>query len=191
MPEIKNYSDEIKEYFGTLQAVIDRLNLTEINSVLALLSEAYRRKKQIFIMGNGGSAATASHFVCDFNKGICEDKSTKFRMICLNDNVPTMMAIANDLDYESIFIEQLKNLMEPGDYVIGISGSGNSENVLRAIKYANEHQGVTIGFSGYSGGKLKDLTKFGVHVNINDMQIVEDIHMILDHLMMKVLKKNL
>ncbi len=182
-----DFTQEINHYAATLKRTIDALSRTEINTVYDLLLKAYEEERQIFIMGNGGSAATASHMVCDFNKGMCFDKPKRFKMICLNDNVPSLMALANDIGYDVVFVEQLKNFMQPGDYVIGISGSGNSENVIQAIQYANENEGVTIGFCGYSGGKLKQQAQYSIHVNINDMQIVEDVHMMLDHMTMRVL----
>ena len=138
-------------------------------------------------MGNGGSGATASHFVCDFNKGISEKLDSKYRFICLNDNIPTMLAYANDVSYNSIFVEQLKNLATEGDLVIGISGSGNSNNVISAIEYANAQGCKTFGLVGYDGGMLKKIAQNCIHIKINNMQIVEDIHMIIDHLLYSVL----
>jgi D-sedoheptulose 7-phosphate isomerase len=140
-------------------------------------------------MGNGGSAATASHFACDFNKGASYGYGDKnrFKFICLNDNMASLMAYANDVGYEEIFVEQLKNFFNPQDVVIGISGSGNSVNILKAIEYANANNGITIALTGYNGGKLKSIAKYGVHVNIDDMQIVEDLHMTMDHLSMKMI----
>ena len=184
------YSD-IESYFTTLKKTIDATNKQEINRVLQLLSEAYHQEKLIFTMGNGGSAATASHMANDFNKGISYGRDKKFKVISLCDNISTLMAIANDVSYEAVFEEQLKNFLRPGDLVIGISGSGNSENVLRAIEYANTHQAITIGLTGYTGGKLKQSAKNGIHVEIMDMQITEDLHMILNHLFMKALDNHL
>jgi D-sedoheptulose 7-phosphate isomerase len=138
-------------------------------------------------MGNGGSGSTASHFACDINKGCCIDLEKKFRVICLNDNIPTMLALSNDISYESIFLEQMKNFFNSGDLVIGISGSGNSENVLRAIKYASENNGRTIGLSGFSGGNLSKLVDVSFIADIDDMQKVEDIHMIIVHMIMQAI----
>jgi D-sedoheptulose 7-phosphate isomerase len=186
-----DYLQDITKYLESLKNTLEQLNLNTVNELLNVLRKAYEDEKTIFIMGNGGSAATASHFVCDFNMGICRHRSKKFRMISLNDNVPSMLALANDIGYESIFLEQLKCLFQPGDYVMGISGSGNSENVIQAIKYAKQHEGITLALTGYSGGKLKALVDHNIHVNIDDMQIAEDIHMMLDHLMMRVLNNRL
>ena len=152
-----------------------------------IMEECYQHDGKLLIAGNGGSAATASHYVCDFNKGISYGKEKMFKFICLNDNIPTMMAYANDMSYADVFAGPLKNFMQTGDIVIGISGSGNSENVVRAIQYANDNGGITVGITGYSGGKVKKMSKYNVHVPVDDMQITEDLHMVLDHCMMKIL----
>ncbi len=182
-----DFSDDITSYLTKLQETIEKLNKDEINKFINMLLEARDNEKQIFIMGNGGSASTASHFCCDFNKGSSYGYDKRFKFICLNDNVPGMMAYANDVSYDDIFVESLKNFFYPGDYVIGISGSGNSKNVLKAIEYAKENGGVTIGLTGYDGGKLKQLCDHSVNMNVNDMQISEDLHMMMDHLSMKVI----
>jgi D-sedoheptulose 7-phosphate isomerase len=184
---MKNFSDEIVAYFDKLKRVIDIINVNQVNNLMNLLVKALQEERRIFIMGNGGSAATASHFVCDFNKGLSCGKEKRFKFICLNDNVPTMMAYANDTSYEDIFVEQLKNYFHPRDLIIGISGSGNSKNVLNAISWGNENDGITIGLTGYTGGKLKECAIHNVHIPVDDMQITEDLHMVLDHCMMKIL----
>lgn len=182
-----DYINDISAYFERLKNTIDQIDKSELNNLMNVLVEAKENGKQIFIMGNGGSSATASHYVCDFNKGVSLGQEKKFKFICLNDNIPSLMAYANDLSFEDIFVEQLKNLYQEGDVVIGISGSGNSNNVLKAIEYANAHGGITVGLTGYSGGRLKEMAQCGVHIPINDMQIAEDLHMVLDHCMMKIL----
>lgn len=141
----QDFYKDIANYLNRLQETIAKLNHDEINTFINLLIAARDEEKQIFIMGNGGSASTASHFCCDFNKGSSYGFDKRFKFICLNDNVPGMMAYANDVSYDDIFVEQLKNFFQPGDYVIGISGSGNSKNVLKAIEYAKENGGITIG----------------------------------------------
>jgi len=142
-------------------------------------------------MGNGGSAATASHYAADFNKGLSYGKARRFRFLCLSDNVPTLTAYANDVAYEEVFVEQLRNFLQPGDLVIAISGSGNSRNILKAIEYANGEGAVTVGLTGYDGGALKRIAQHGVHVPIADMQVTEDLHMVLDHLAYAVLGRAL
>jgi D-sedoheptulose 7-phosphate isomerase len=182
-----NFSSEINAYFDKLKKVIDTVDVNQVNNLMNLLMDALQRDKQIFVMGNGGSAATASHFVCDFNKGLSWNKQKRFKFICLNDNIPTMMAYANDTSYEDIFVEPLQNYFQKGDLVIGISGSGNSKNVSNAITWSNAHGGVTIGLTGYNGGQLKKIALHSVHINVDDMQLTEDLHMVLDHCIMKIL----
>ncbi len=182
-----DFRPAIAGYVQRLQQAIDGLNHDAVNLFIKTLVRARGEKRRIFIMGNGGSAATASHFCCDFNKGASRDGDPRFRFVCLNDNLPTLMAYANDQGYDDVFVEQLKNLFEPGDVVIGISGSGNSANVLKAMEYANANGGQTIGLCGYDGGRLKKTASQSIHIAVNDMQISEDLHMILDHLCMKVL----
>lgn len=182
-----DYKDKIATYFDRLKATIDKVDKHELNTVMNLLVDAKNNGKQIFIMGNGGSAATASHYVCDFNKGISFGKEKKFKFICLNDNIPSLMAYGNDMSYDEIFVHALASYFNVGDLVIGISGSGNSMNVVNALKYANENGGVTIGLTGFSGGKVKGLCRYNIHIPIDDMQITEDLHMVIDHCMMKIL----
>lgn len=182
-----DYKAPIEAYLSQLKNTIDAVSVESINEMMNILVKAKEECRTIFIMGNGGSAATASHFVCDFNKGLSIEGQKKYRFMCLNDNIPSMMAYANDLSYQDIFVEQLQNFFQEGDVVIGISGSGNSMNVIRAINYANEKGGITIGLTGYDGGKLFKIATHNVHIPINDMQITEDLHMVLDHCMMKVL----
>lgn len=182
-----DFTADISLYLNRLQDTINRLDKKEINNFINLLLTARDNDKQIFIMGNGGSASTASHFCCDFNKGSSYGFAKRFKFICLNDNVPGMMAYANDVSYDEIFVEQLKNFFNKGDYVIGISGSGNSKNVVKAIEYANANGGITIGLTGFNGGKLKQICQHSVNMNIDDMQISEDLHMMMDHLSMKVI----
>ena len=177
----------INNYFNLLKNTIDNLDRKELAVFINILLEARDRGKFIYIMGNGGSASTASHFVCDFNKGMSYEQDKKFKMICLNDNIASMLAYANDTGYENIFVEQLKNFLKPNDIVIGISGSGNSKNILKAVEYANSIGAITIGLTGYSGGKLKAMVDYSVNTNINDMQISEDIHMMICHLIYNIL----
>ena len=186
---MRDYTQEISVYFEREKRILDAIDKASLSQVMNILEQARLDGRQIFIMGNGGSGATASHYCCDFNKGISIHKDKRYRMICLNDNIPTMMAYANDLSYADVFVGPLQNFYQEGDVVLGISGSGNSENVVRAIQWAKEHGAITIAFTGYNGGKLKQIADYGVHVPVDDMQITEDLHMILDHCMMKILCK--
>lgn len=179
----------ISEYIKEEIAVLNALNIEEIDSVINVLDEARIKRKRVFTCGNGGSAATAAHFVCDLEKGASENKEIRFDAECLSDNTPTMMAISNDFTYEEAFEQRLINKGHEGDVLICISGSGNSENVVRAAKKAKELKMTTIGLVGYDGGKLKGIVDCCVHANIDNMQISEDIHMILDHIIMWTLCK--
>lgn len=176
----------IKEYYDRLIKVIDSLDHDEMNTSMNVILDTYKNKGTIYICGNGGSAATASHFQNDFNKGISEYVDNKFNFYCLNDNVATMMAIANDIGYEEVFRFQLVNKISKNDLLVAISGSGNSKNILNAVDYAKSQGVKVVGLTGYNGGKLKELSDYHMHVDENDMQIVEDVHMTFDHMMMKI-----
>ncbi len=182
-----DYTQKLRSYLDEEIEVIRSLDLEAISTAMNVLEKARLEGRHIFICGNGGSAATASHFASDFNKGVSENLDVKYRFECLSDNVPMMMAVANDFSYDEVFREPLKNKMVEGDIVIGISGSGNSMNVVNAFKYAKDNCATTIAIVGYSGGKLKDMADYCIHVNINNMQIAEDLHMVMDHLMMYTL----
>jgi D-sedoheptulose 7-phosphate isomerase len=182
-----DFTQKIDAYLKKLNHTIEHLNQKDISEVLNILADAYQTGKKIIIFGNGGSASTASHLASDFNKGVSLGKSKRFKVISLCDNIPTIMAISNDQSYDDIFLIQIQNFLEPQDVVIGISGSGNSINVLKAIEYANQQGATTIGFTGYNGGKLKEVANHSLDANIDDMQISEDIHMIFNHMMMQIL----
>ncbi len=183
---MEDFRKAIKEYYDREIKVINNLNLDEINEAMNIIYETYKNEGTIYICGNGGSAATASHIQNDFNKGISEYVDKKFRFYCLNDNYPTVMAIANDIGYEEVFRFQLINKLNKNDLFIGISGSGNSKNVLNAAEYAKEQNVKVLAITGYKGGKLKELADYKMHVAEEDMQIDEDVHMTFDHMMMKI-----
>ena len=188
---MKDYLDLIHSYVDKEVEVLKSLDLNKINEALNLLEETMEAEKNIYIFGNGGSAATASHFQNDFNKGVSEYTEKKFRFMCLNDNVATLMAIANDIGYDEVFRFQLKGKLQEGDIVVAISGSGNSKNVLNAVEYARSCGNKIIGLTGYSGGKLLELSDISLHVPVNSMQITEDLQMFFDHLMMSVFYKTM
>ena len=179
--------DEILAYYQREIETIRAMDFDEIEEAVLAVKAAYERGAAIYVMGNGGSAATASHFTGDFNKGISEPLEKKFNMICLCDNIPTMMAVANDISYDDIFSYQLKNRLRPTDLLLAISGSGNSRNVIKAVEYAKSVGAKVVGITGYGGGKLHQLADYHMHAPINDMQIAEDIHMTFDHMMFRVL----
>lgn len=186
-----DFKSDIELYFSKLKKTLDLISRDELDNFLNLLVDALEKNRRVYVMGNGGSAATASHFVVDFNKGLSYKKAVRFRFTCLSDNVATLTAYANDVSYEDVFVEPLRNYLEPGDLVIGISGSGNSRNVIKAIEYANAHGAITLGLTGYDGGALKKTARHGVHIPIADMQVTEDLHMVLDHMAYAVLGRRL
>jgi len=171
----------IQMYLDNLHTAIKELPISDIEKVVDLIYQAYQRGSQIFIMGNGGSAATSSHFACDLGKGTVSPGRGRFRVMSLNDNIPLMTAYANDFGYEHIFAEQLENLVQPGDVTIMITASGNSPNILRAAECARKHGATTIGLLGFGGGKLKDIVDHHVTISSRDYGNVEDIHLILEH----------
>lgn len=186
-----DYRNQIKDYISLEIETLKKLEVDAIDAAMQLIMEAYLNKKRIFIFGNGGSSATASHYQNDFNKGISEYIDTKFNFTCLNDNVATLMAIANDIGFGEVFRFQLINKIEEGDLIIAISGSGNSVNVINAVEYAKEQGNKIIGMTGYDGGKLKQLSDVSLHVDVMSMQVTEDVHMIFDHLIMSIFYKTL
>jgi D-sedoheptulose 7-phosphate isomerase len=159
--------------------------------VVGILQEARVSGRQVFIMGNGGSASTATHFVCDLAKNTRRDELPHFRVIGLTDNMAMFSAYANDEGYEHVFEAQLANLIDANDIVIGISASGNSGNVLNAMSLAKQHGAVTIGFTGFDGGRLSELVEVNIHVDSHVIEHVEDIHLMLEHMIVKTLKDNL
>jgi D-sedoheptulose 7-phosphate isomerase len=183
--------DNICKYLNTLKNTIDLLDIEEISTFIKVLTQLYDKGGNIYLIGNGGSASTASHFACDLNKGVSFTLNKKFKVISLADNIPTMLAYANDVDFSDIFVEQLKNHLTEKDMVIGISGSGNSKNIVKAIEYANSLGSITVGITGYDGGELKKTADHVINANIDNMQISEDIHMILTHLTTTVLSEEL
>ena len=184
-----NEQTYIDEYLALEKKTLEALDRTQIRAVLDRVMEAYQAEGTIYVFGNGGSASTASHMVNDFNKGISEYVDKKFRLVCLNDNVSTLMSIANDISYDEVFRFQLRNKLKPNDLVVGISGSGNSKNVVNAISYAKEQGVKTVSLCGFSGGKLKELADVSFYVQLNNMQVVEDMHLILNHLLMNVVAR--
>ena len=182
--------NRIQEYISHLQQVLNRLSVADIRSSIDLIMAAYHNDQRVFVVGNGGSASTASHIGCDLGKGTVTVPGggtvpglKRFRVISLTDNVATMTAWANDTAYDDIFVEQLKNLVNPGDLLLGISVSGNSENVVRAMRYAKSTGCQLIAWTGTSGGKMADLADVSVRVGSDRYGPVEDVHLILNHIL--------
>lgn len=172
----------VETYKAELLRTIDQIDLDKVQEAIRWFEEARESKRRIFVCGNGGSASTASHFVCDIVKGASYQRDARFRMMALTDNLATITAYSNDVSYECVFAEQLKNFAEPGDLLLAISGSGNSPNVLRAVEYANGARCRTIALTGRDGGKLGPLAQLNIQVPVPHMGRIEDAHMIVCHM---------
>jgi D-sedoheptulose 7-phosphate isomerase len=183
----ENVGGSAQAYFKKLEIVLASLDHKSFDNAVALVAQAQEDGKQIITLGNGGSSLTALHFITDWNKSIYLSTKRPFRGRTLVDNVGLTFAYANDVSFQDVFVEQLKNILNEGDLVIAISGSGNSENVLRAVRYANDHGAVTLGLCGYGGGTLRQIAQHVVWVNVNDMQLAEDIHSMFGHVVMQCL----
>jgi D-sedoheptulose 7-phosphate isomerase len=173
----------VTEYLRRVCQEIQRLDPAEIEKVSELLEVAYDDGRFVFICGNGGSGANASHLSEDLAKCTLRDfeEQKRLKVLSLTDNTAGIMAWANDEGYDRIFVEQLKNLASPGDLLLAISGSGNSPNILKAVAWANENGLTTVGITGFSGGKLKDLAQYSLHAAIDDMGMVESLHQVVFH----------
>jgi len=187
-------------YFSEMKEVIDRMPLQEIDRAIEALFDAWKNENQVFLIGNGGSAATASHANNDFNKATVVEGKRRFRAFCLNDNVSWVSALTNDLGWSEAYVEQLKNYFRPGDYVVVFSVHGGkiedpavewSQNLLKAMKYANEHGGKAIAFTGFDGGAMKDLADICVIVPVNSTPHTESFHMSLEHLIVTCLREKI
>ncbi len=178
----RGIADAYLEKLIKLLSVIDR---EQIDAAVQVVADAWQQGKQIITLGNGGSSMTALHFITDWNKSVFMHGKKPFRGRSLVDNMGLIMAYGNDISFQDIFIEQLKNILTPGDLVVAISGSGNSENVIRAVQYANQNAAITLGLCGYRGGTLKEISQHVLWVDIDDMQLSEDIHAIFGHMVMQ------
>ena len=180
-----------RNYLDSLKKNLDEIPLENVESITEILYQAYKENKQVFIMGNGGSASTASHFACDLGKGTIIEGKPRFRVISLNDNISLITALSNDFGYDEVFREQLMNLVNQGDIVIAITGSGNSTNVLKAIDYARSRGAITIGFIGFDGGNLKERVDKEITVSSTNYGQVEDIHLTLEHLITQFFREKI
>ncbi len=177
-----------KSYLDNLKSTADKINLDDIQKIAEILLKAYKNDNTVFILGNGGAASTASHMACDLGKGTLKNvynpDEKRLRIISLTDNVSTMTAFSNDLSFDDMFSQQLHNLIKPQDVVIGISGSGNTPNIIKALMYAKTQGAITIGLLGYTtGGKTKDLVDLSLTIQSNNYGIIEDLHLTLNHLL--------
>ena len=173
----------IKDYLDRVCREIERLDLEQVETLSGLIEHAYHAGRFVFICGNGGSGANASHLCEDLAKCTLRDfeNQKRLRVLSLTDNTAGIMAWANDEGYDRIFVEQLKNLASPGDLLLAISGSGNSPNILKAVDWANRHGMTTVGITGFQGGKLKTLAHHNLHAGVDDMGMAESLHQVVFH----------
>lgn len=186
-----NHQKTMEQYFSALKTVINDFPLDDLLTFLSVIETAREEERTIFICGNGGSWATASHMVCDFGKNTRMPGKKRMKVLGLGDNIPALSAYANDEGYDRIFAEPLISLMNRGDILIAISGSGNSPNVLRAVDAARECGGISLGLTGFKGGGLKDSADHCLIIPSNSMEMIEDFHMIVDHILTICLREDL
>ncbi|MDP2943895.1 MAG: SIS domain-containing protein [Candidatus Omnitrophota bacterium] len=178
----------VKNHIRELKKCIDNLDFWKMEKIVDILYESIRGGRKVFLMGNGGSAATVSHFICDLNKNIA---NKRLKVISLNENIPLITAISNDVGYKNVFKKQLANLLEKDDIVIVFSASGDSKNIISALEYAKKNKAITIGFTGFKGGSLLKIVDHYLLVPSNDYGIIEDLHLILEHLIVISLWKKI
>lgn len=184
---ILNLEMEMEAFFAKVIDTLNRLDRAALQLFIDRIVETYNKAGTIFVFGNGGSGDTASHLCGDFNKGVSFGLEKRFRIICLNDNTSALTAIANDISYDDIFVEQLKNFVTSRDLVLGISCSGNSTNIVKALEYANAVGACTVAFCGYNGGVVKRVAALAVHAEIDDMEVAEDVHLVITHCVKQLL----
>jgi D-sedoheptulose 7-phosphate isomerase len=182
-----------RDYFDIHLGIISKLPYDEIDQIGEELWRAFEDRRKVFLFGNGGSASLAGHFACDLGKGtvLPEAAQKRFQVLALAENIALLTAIANDMSYEQVFAEQIRNLLEPGDIALAISGSGNSPNVLMGLEASRELGGINIGLGGFVGGKMKQLCDLCAIVPSNNMQIVEDLHLSMSHALFRCLRQRI
>lgn len=181
----------VESYFERLRGSLDSLPLEGVERIGETLFRAYQHDKQVFLVGNGGSAATASHIACDLGKNTIGPNQRRFRVLSLTDNTPLLSALANDLGYEHVFSEQLVNLIRAGDVLIAISGSGSSANILEAMRCSRARAATVIGLLGFDGGPARELADELIVVPSDDYALIEDLHMILGHVLVGYFRERL
>ncbi len=190
----------LTDYFSEMKRVIDRMPLDRIDEAIEAIFDAWRNERQVFLVGNGGSAGTASHATNDFNKATIVEGKKRFRAFCLNDNVSWVSALTNDLGWSEVYVEQLKNYFRPGDYLVVFSVHGGkvedparerSQNLLKAMQYVRDHGGTTIAFTGFDGGAMRTLADICVIVPVHSTPHTESFHMTLEHLIVNCLREKI
>ena len=185
----------IEGYAAALNGVMEKFDPQEFEKIIAILADAYKNDRQVFIAGNGGSAGTANHFVCDFGKNAVPFTGTgpgkrRFRIISVSDNIEKITALGNDIGFDEIFRQQLINLMREGDVFIAVSASGNSPDLVRACEYAKEMKARIIVLAGFNGGKIKDFAEASLIAHLESYEQIEDIHLIILHMIVYYFKNN-
>jgi D-sedoheptulose 7-phosphate isomerase len=181
----------LEEYASRVHAAVEALPRDDMSQLGETLFRAYRTNKQVFLLGNGGSSSTASHMAADLAKNTIGPNMKRFRIVSLNDNAAIMTALANDLGYENVFSEQLTNLVQAGDVLIVVSASGNSTNVLKAMRYARSRSAEVVGLLGFDGGAAAELADVAVIVSSDHYGVVEDVHLIVNHILVEYFKARL
>jgi D-sedoheptulose 7-phosphate isomerase len=188
--EYKDFTQRANRYLEDTRALLLSIPVETVDRIFTILCDAYRQDRQVILMGNGGSAALASHFAVDLGKGTVASERRRFRVVSIVDNTPVMTAYANDFSYADVFSEQIRTLALPGDVVFGISGSGNSPNVLKGLEAARQAGATTVVLTGFKGGKAIDLADVALVVPSDDMQHIEDCHLMLTHLFMQAMSEH-
>jgi D-sedoheptulose 7-phosphate isomerase len=182
---------KVSDYFGNVNDALQKVDAAAVERFAGMLLETCNAGGTVYAFGNGGSGATASHFCGDLVKGVSHGLDRRFRAVCLNDSMPGVLAIANDISYSHIFVEQLRNFLRQGDLVVGFSGSGNSENVVLALEYAKSCNIHTVALCGFDRGKAGRIAELAVHVPVMDMELSEDIHLVITHAVKRLLMERL
>jgi D-sedoheptulose 7-phosphate isomerase len=181
----------VQEHIAKVSAALHLIDVDAVERVVGVIVHAYEHNRHVYIIGNGGSASTATHFACDLGKATIVDGRTRMRVTSLTDNVALLTAWANDTSYERVFAEQLTNVLNAGDVLIAVSASGNSPNVVTAIEVADALGAVTVALVGFSGGELKDAVSEVVHIPVDDYGVVEDCHLVLEHAITESVRERL
>lgn len=183
--------ERIRSYLDGISRLVLEVPPEEINRVTGAIIRAYEEDRCVYVFGNGGGSATSSHFVCDLAKGTVTEGKPRLRALSLAQNIPLLTAWANDTDYTNTFGEQLRNLVRPGDVVIGLSGSGMSPNVINALKLAGDMGAVSVLLSGFEGGRARAVAQLSIVVPSDDMQKIEDVHLILAHIIFRCVRDHI
>jgi D-sedoheptulose 7-phosphate isomerase len=181
----------IRDYLHRLTTTLEGLPAGSIESLSEMLYRAYTDGKQVFTLGNGGSASTASHMAADLAKNTIGPNMRRFRIMSLNDNISILTSLSNDLGYENVFSEQLQNLIQPGDMLIVLSGSGNSPNVIRAMEYARSRSAEVAALVGFGGGRAAEIADLSILVDSSDYGVVEDAHLVINHILVEYFRQRL